>query len=275
MKDKKGANQPGSAGPRTPGHRFSSVLPGKAAGADDAKAMISSVTINSRTGARNQAAEAKGTAPRKGEGVINVAVVEDHEWVRNSLAAQIDNCALLHCVSRHRTGEEALRHLPALQPDVVLMDINLPGINGIECVRRLKEDLPAVNILMLTVYEETEKIFDSLKAGASGYLLKQTSTKELIEAITDVHAGSSPMTGVIARKVVRFFEQKGHSPPELEVLTPRESEVLELLGEGAAYKEIADALGLSISTVRMHICGIYRKLHVHSRGEVVAKYLRR
>ena len=234
-------------------------------------------SLNPRTGERTQAAEAKGTAPRKSgvEGVISVAVVEDHEWVRNSLAVQIDNCRLLHCVSRHRTGEEALRHLPTLQPDVVLMDINLPGINGIECVRRLKEALPSVNILMLTVYEETEKIFDSLKAGASGYLLKQTSAKELIEAITDVHAGSSPMTGVIARKVVRFFEQMGHSPPELETLSPRESEILNLLGEGAAYKEIADTLSLSISTVRMHICGIYRKLHVHSRGEVVAKYLRR
>ena len=231
--------------------------------------------MNARTGERSQAAEAKGKAPRKGEAVISVAVVEDHEWVRNSLAAQIDGCAQLRCVSRHRTGEEALRQLPALRPDVVLMDINLPGINGIECVRRLKEDLPAVNILMLTVYEETEKIFDSLKAGASGYLLKQTSAQELIEAITDVHAGSSPMTGVIARKVVRFFEQKGQSPPELEVLSPRESQILKLLGEGAAYKEIADVLSLSISTVRMHICGIYRKLHVHSRGEVVAKYLRR
>jgi DNA-binding NarL/FixJ family response regulator len=258
-----------------PEHGFLSVLSGTAAGPEDAGVMISSSSVNSKTGERSQAVEAKETTSRKGGSVINVAVVEDHEWVRNSLAAQIDSCALLRCVSRHRTGEEALRHLPALHPDVVLMDINLPGINGIECVRRLKEDLPAVNILMLTVYEETEKIFDSLKAGASGYLLKQTSAQELIEAITDVHVGSSPMTGVIARKVVRFFEQMGHSPPELEVLSPRESEILNLLGEGAAYKEIADALGLSISTVRMHICGIYRKLHVHSRGEVVAKYLKR
>jgi len=206
---------------------------------------------------------------------IRVAVVEDDEWVRDSLAEQIQGCPQFSCVSRHRTGEEALRDLPASPPDVVLMDINLPGMSGIECVRRLKERLPDVNILMLTVYEESEKIFDSLKAGASGYLLKRSPQQELLEAIADVHAGGSPMTGAIARKVVQFFKQLGQPARELEALSPREREILERLGEGAAYKEIADTLVLSIDTVRMHIRGIYRKLHVHSRGEAVAKYLRR
>lgn len=206
---------------------------------------------------------------------IRVAVVEDDDWVRDNLAEQIDSTAQFSCVSRARTAEDALRTLPALRPDVVLMDINLPGMSGIECVRRLKELLPEANILMLTVYEESEKIFDSLKAGAAGYLLKRTPKAELMEAITHVQAGGSPMTGLIARKVVQFFKQLGQVPPEVETLSPREREILERLSEGAAYKEIADALGLSIDTVRMHIRGIYRKLHVHSRGEAVAKYLRR
>lgn len=206
---------------------------------------------------------------------IRVAVVEDDDWVRESLAAQVESAPQLRCVSRHGTAEEALRELPACQPDVVLMDINLPGMSGIECVRRLKEVLPETNILMLTVYEESEKIFDSLKAGASGYLLKRTPAPELLEAIAHVHAGGSPMTGLIARKVVHFFKQLGQTTQELETLSPREREILERLGEGAAYKEIAEALSLSIDTVRMHIRGIYRKLHVHSRGEAVAKYLRR
>lgn len=206
---------------------------------------------------------------------IRVAVVEDDEWVRNGLAEQINKVAQFQCVSRHSSAEEALRELPGFKPDVVLMDINLPGMNGIECVRRLKEALPEANILMLTVYEESEKIFDSLKAGASGYLLKRTPQKELLEAIVHVHGGGSPMTGLIARKVVQYFKQSAQSNSELETLSAREREILERLGEGAAYKEIADVLHLSIDTVRMHIRGIYRKLHVHSRGEAVAKYLRR
>lgn len=206
---------------------------------------------------------------------IRVAVVEDDEWVRNGLAEQINQVPQFHCVSRHRSAEEALRELSAAKPDVVLMDINLPGMNGIECVRRLKETLPDANILMLTVYEESEKIFDSLKAGASGYLLKRTPQNELMEAIVHVHGGGSPMTGLIARKVVQYFKQSAKSDSALETLSSREREILERLGEGAAYKEIADALRLSIDTVRMHIRGIYRKLHVHSRGEAVAKFLRR
>lgn len=205
---------------------------------------------------------------------IRIAVVEDDEWVRNGMADQINDEPQFQCISRHGSGEEAVKELPKSRPDVILMDINLPGMNGIECVRRLKEALPDANILMLTVYEESDKIFDSLKAGASGYLLKRTPQKELMEAIVHVHVGGSPMTGLIARKVVQYFKQRS-SPSELETLSAREREILERLGEGAAYKEIADALRLSIDTVRMHIRGIYRKLHVHSRGEAVAKFLRR
>ena len=222
-----------------------------------------------------------GPADRAGEApaldspkVLRVAVVEDEDWMRASLAAQIDRSPQLECVGRYDSGEEALRHLPAVQPDVVLMDINLPGIDGIECVRRLKEALPQTNVLMLTVYEESDKIFDSLKAGASGYLLKRAPEQELMEAIEQVHAGGSPMSGLIARKVVQFFKQLGQTLPELEKLSPREREILDLLSEGGSYKEIASTLGLSIHTIRMHIRGIYRKLHVHSRGEVVAKYMR-
>jgi DNA-binding NarL/FixJ family response regulator len=206
---------------------------------------------------------------------VRVAIVEDQEWMRESLVGQIQGSAQFTCVGRCSTGEEALAALPACRPDVVLMDINLPGMSGIECVRRLKESLPDTNVLMLTVYEEGEKIFDSLKAGASGYLLKRAPEGELMDAIAQVHAGGSPMTGLIARKVVQFFGRLGNAVPELEKLSPREREILELLSEGASYKEIAGNLALSIHTIRMHIRGIYRKLHVHSRGEVVAKYMRR
>lgn len=195
--------------------------------------------------------------------------------MRESLVSQINASPQFRCIGHYRTGEEALRDLPPHCPDVVLMDINLPRMSGIECVRRLKELLPEVNILMLTVYEESERIFDSLRAGASGYLLKRAPRQELMDAMAQVHAGGSPMTGSIARKVVHYFKQLGEAPRELETLSPREREILERLGEGAAYKEIADTLGLSLDTIRMHVRGIYRKLHVHSRGEVVAKYLRR
>jgi DNA-binding NarL/FixJ family response regulator len=209
-----------------------------------------------------------GTAP------IKVAIVEDDDWIRENLAGQIDLAPGYCCVSRYRTGEEALAGLPSEAPDVVLMDINLPGLSGIECVRRLKTLRPSLTILMLTVYEESDQIFDSLRAGASGYLLKRSAEKELLEAIAQVHQGGSPMSSLVARKVVRFFNHLGDAAPELQRLSPREKEILELLSRGAAYKEIGDRLALSIHTVRMHIRGIYGKLQVHSRGEAVSKYLR-
>ena len=233
--------------------------------------MNSAKSVTAKVGPLVRAGEAP---PPDADRVIRVAVVEDEQWMRDSLGTQIDSSPQLKCIGRYGSGEEALRHLPTVQPDVVLMDINLPGMDGIECVRRLKESLPETNVLMLTVYEESDKIFDSLKAGASGYLLKRAPEQELMEAIAQVHAGGSPMTGLIARKVVHFFKQLGQAVPELEKLSPREREILDLLSEGGAYKDIADTLGLSIHTIRMHIRGIYRKLHVHSRGEVVAKYMR-
>ncbi len=164
---------------------------------------------------------------------------------------------------------EVTRDVPA----VMLVDINLPKMNGIECVRKLKALTPGVLILMLKAYEDSEKIFKSLLAGASGYLLKRTPQEEILQAIADVYKGNSPMTGHIARKVVQYFNQRGVTENEIEKLSNREREVLDRLAEGIAYKEIADNLGLSIDTVRMHIKGIYSKLHVHSRGEAVAKYL--
>ncbi len=212
--------------------------------------------------------------PLTGSTPIKVAIVEDDDWIRENLASQINLAPGYRCVSSYRTGEEALAKLPNDGPDVVLMDINLPGLSGIECVRRLKALRPSLSILMLTVYEESDQIFDSLRAGASGYLLKRSAEAELLDAIAQVHQGGSPMSSLVARKVVQFFNHLGDAAPELQRLTPRETEILKLLSRGAAYKEIGNQLSLSIHTVRMHIRGIYGKLQVHSRGEAVAKYLR-
>lgn len=204
-----------------------------------------------------------------------MAIVEDEKWMRENLARIIAGSPGLLCVSSYATAEEALQDLAAKQPDVVLLDINLPGMDGVECLRRLRSVLPEVQCLMLTVFEESDKIFNSLLAGASGYLLKRTSTPELLEAIQQVRDGGSPMSSSIARKVVGFFNQMGQGSPDTEALSPREKEVLELLARGAAYKEIAAQLSLSIETIRMNVKHIYAKLHVHSRGEAAAKYMRR
>jgi DNA-binding NarL/FixJ family response regulator len=205
---------------------------------------------------------------------IKVAIIEDDAWIRENLAARITQTQGFVCAGAYRTGEEAIERLPAQAPDVVLMDINLPKMNGIECVRQLKGLIPAAQILMLTVYEDSDKIFNSLVAGASGYLLKRTPQTEILDAIADVHRGNSPMTGHIARKVVQYFNQRGDLGPDMEKLSNREREVLEHLARGVPYKEIASSLSVSIDTIRAHIKGIYGKLHVHSRGEAVAKYLR-
>ena len=204
---------------------------------------------------------------------IRVSIIEDDAWIRENLSARIGQTQGFACTGAYRTGEEALVQLPAHAPDVILMDINLPKMNGIECVRQMKALIPSVQILMLTVYEDSDKIFNSLLAGASGYLLKRTPQAEILEAIADVHRGNSPMTGHIARKVVQYFNQRGGVDTEVEKLSPREWEVLDHLARGVPYKEIASALAVSIDTVRVHIKGIYGKLHVHSRGEAVAKYL--
>jgi len=205
---------------------------------------------------------------------IRVAIVEDDNWLRARLAQEIGETPGFLCLGDYRSAEAALESIPGLRPDVVVMDINLPGMDGVKCVRRLKELCPEVQFLMLTVYEETEKIFNSLRAGARGYLLKRTPTKELLEAIRQVQEGGTPLTDHIAREMVEYFNQKGNERAStVDALSPREHQVLELLARGASYKEVADQLALSIDTVKMNTRHIYRKLHVHSRGEAVAKYL--
>src|SRR5450759_2216825 len=205
---------------------------------------------------------------------IKVSIIEDDDWIRENLSSRIGQTQGFVCRGAYRTGEEAVAKVPAQAPDVVLMDINLPKMNGIECVRQLKTLIPSAQILMLTVYEDSDKIFNSLVAGASGYLLKRTPQTEILDAIADVHRGNSPMTGQIARKVVQYFNQRGSVGPDMEKLSNREREVLDHLARGIPYKEIASTLTVSIDTIRAHIKGIYGKLHVHSRGEAVAKYLR-
>lgn len=206
---------------------------------------------------------------------VKVVIVEDETWMRENLAQEINRDPSLRCVNSYRTGEEALQSISGDRPDVVLMDINLPGMDGVECIKRLRAILPEVRCLMLTVYEESDKIFNSLLAGASGYLLKRTATAELLESIRQVAGGGSPMSSSIARKVVAYFNQLGEDKTDTGALSPREQQVLELLAKGAAYKTIADQLGLSIETIRMNVKHIYAKLHVHSRGEAAAKFMQR
>jgi DNA-binding NarL/FixJ family response regulator len=181
----------------------------------------------------------------------------------------------LSCVSTYATAEAALRDLPDQKPDVVLMDIHLPGMNGIECVAKLKARLPQLQVLMLTRYEQSDQIFDSIRAGASGYLLKYTPAEELVQAVEQVHAGGAPMTMQIARKVITYFHQTQKSASEVEKLTPREKEVLTLLAKGYPYKKIASDLGIAIGTLRVHLRAVYDKLHVHCRTEAAVKYLGR
>jgi DNA-binding NarL/FixJ family response regulator len=204
---------------------------------------------------------------------ISVSIVEDDAQVRASLAKLIDSSSGYRCVSQHGSAENALQEIPRVKPDVTLMDINLPGVSGVECARRLKPQLPATQIIMLTVYQNTEHIFNALAAGATGYLLKQTPPNELLAAIRDVHAGGSPMSGHIARKIVQSFQQPAPTSPEAQSLSPREAQVLDLLAKGYLYKEIAETMKVTYATVHTHIRHIYEKLHVRSRTEAVAKHL--
>jgi len=206
--------------------------------------------------------------------LIKVAIVDDEVDLRENIAGYVDAAKGFRCSSVYSSAEEALMHLPKEKPDVVLMDINLGGMSGIECVRQLKPQMPATQVVMLTVFEDTEKIFSALAAGASGYLLKRLAPAKLLEAIREVHEGGSPMSAPIARKVVLSLQPSASAGDETTALSPREHEVLGGLAEGQAYKQIADKLGVSIHTVRNYIRRIYEKLHVCSRTEAVAKYLR-
>jgi DNA-binding NarL/FixJ family response regulator len=205
--------------------------------------------------------------------VITVSIVEDDAPARGILTEWIRNAAGFQCVGVYENAEAALVALPKEKPSVVMMDINMPGMNGIECVRRLKPQMMDTQFVMLTVYEDPDHIFKALSSGASGYLLKRTPRAELLTAIKDVQSGGSPMSSNIARKIVQSFQRfSSASPAEPDNLSPREREVLELLARGYLYKEIAETLHISVPTVNAHIRRIYEKLHVRSRSQAVAKY---
>lgn len=212
---------------------------------------------------------------------ITVSLVEDDPGVRANLAKMIDGTPGFQCQATYADGPSALKSIPGNRPDVVLMDINLPGMLGTECVQRLKSMAPDVPVLMLTVYDDSEQIFKSLMAGATGYLLKRTPKDKLLEAIREITSGGAPMSRQIARRVVQYFQevsQMAATPqraPEVKTLTEREEQVLSLLAKGHAYKEIADLLNISFETVRSYVRTVYDKLHVHSRTEATLKYLGR
>lgn len=207
--------------------------------------------------------------------IITVSIVDDEADLREQIAGYLAATGNIRCISAYASAEEALRCLPQDKPDVVLMDINLGDMDGIECVSRLTTLVPKAQVLMLTVFEDTDQIFRALAAGASGYLLKRLSPKKLLEAIEEVQAGGSPMSAPIARKVVQSFKAAPAHGDESVDLSPRERSVLDGLVGGLVYKQIADQLGVSIHTVRNYIRRIYEKLHVHTRTEAVAKFLKK
>jgi DNA-binding NarL/FixJ family response regulator len=204
--------------------------------------------------------------------LTRVSIIEDDRKAREILIEWVNRAGGFRCVSDHGSAEEALEFMPKCDPQVVLMDINLPGMTGIECVRRIKPLLPETQFMMLTVYEDSDHIFQALQAGATGYLLKRTPRADLIAALRDVHAGGSPMTTNIARKVVKAFHHAAALQPTVAELSARENEVLQLLAQGYLYKEIADTLNVAVPTVNTYIRRIYEKLHVRSRTEAVARF---
>jgi len=206
--------------------------------------------------------------------MITVGIVEDNDTVRQTLSELIDAAPSFRCICACATAKEAMGEIPRLRPEVVLMDIHLPGESGIACTARLKARMPEVQVIILTVYKDTELIFRALKAGASGYLLKRASTEEVLRSISEVKAGGAPMTGEIARLVVQSFQSVSTGGLKEQGLSPRELEILELLSEGITNKMIATRLGISSETVRTHLGRIYEKLHVHGRTEAVTRYLK-
>ena len=203
-----------------------------------------------------------------------VAIVEDNAVMRKTFSQWIDAAPGFRCVFACATAEEALAEIPRLKPDVVLMDVHLPGESGIACTARLKKELPEVQVIILTVYRNQELIFQALQAGACGYLLKRSSPVELLKAVAEVRSGGAPMTSEIARMVVEAFQKKPASVASGDSLTNRESEILALLSEGLSNKEIADRVTISYDTVRAHLRHIYEKLHVRGRTEAVRMYLK-
>ena len=204
---------------------------------------------------------------------IKVSIVEDSAGTRVNLMKVLQSAPELTCLHGYPDAETALREIPNDVPDVVLMDIRLPGMSGIECVSKLKEKLPELVVLMLTTYEESDLIFDSLRAGATGYLLKNMPPAELVNAVIQSRTGGSPLSMRIARKIVNHFQAKQPARSDTESLTKREHEILSLLAKGFLYKEIADQLQISINTVRVHIQKVYEKLHVHSRSQAIMRFL--
>ena len=202
---------------------------------------------------------------------LRVAIVEDDPRWRSNLEVLLRETEGLECIGSYSSGEAAVADLPRRRPQVVLMDINLPKMSGVECTRQLKALLPELQIVMLTVYDDSDRIFQALQMGANGYLLKRASADEILQAIQDVHRGGAPMSAYIARKVVQSFQQQATAPHPEEVLSKRESEVLGYVSRGYSDKEVAEALGLTPATVRSYLKTIYSKLHVHSRTQAIAK----
>lgn len=205
---------------------------------------------------------------------VTIAIVEDSSGLRRNLETIVQRADGFECVGSFSDGEQAVAAIPSLRPNVVLMDINLPGISGVKCVELLARDLPDTHMIMITVYDDTDAIFDSLAAGAGGYLLKPVRSAQLIAAIKEILAGGAPMSSNIARRVVQTFRKPAPVavPEGMAQLSARENDVLELLVKGLLQKEIAHQLGISYWTVQTHIARIYEKLHVHSRAQAVAKY---
>lgn len=206
------------------------------------------------------------------QSMTKIAIVEDNRVIRESLTEFVQADRGLQCVCTCATAEDALEEVPRHKPDIVLMDIQLPDTSGIECTHQLKQRMPSVQIIMVTVYEDTDRIFKALRAGACGYLLKRCAPEELLSAIHEVREGGAPMSREIARKVIASFREPITSAAEVEELSPREREILELLADGFPNKIIADRLGLTDGTVRWHLRHVYNKLHVRSRTEAALKY---
>lgn len=206
---------------------------------------------------------------------ISIAIVEDLDEVRDGLKNFISLSTDFIVVGAFKTGEEAVSALSGDQADIVIMDIHLPGMTGIECIRQVREKNPSTQFMMFTVYENDENVFEALKAGASGYLLKNTGLLQIVESVKELHEGGSPMSANIARKLVNLFHDKAREATPVDVLSNRENEILQLLSKGLLYKEIADQLQISTGTVRQHIHKIYEKLHVQNRTEAINKAFRK